>query len=315
MTVSAAAPRRSRWAKALQVAGIVGIVVSLVVIALIWFGRGFVSGGVDNLASAVNDGINHAISATDRVARRLDAASTEVSRVVTQATEVAGNRASNQARARLSDRLSRFADRYRQLRVAYAGIRAEVTTAVTTLRRVGRLVPGVELPRGPTDTLAAIDSNLQSLDEAVTSILPAGEAPITAAAATAVANKATPIRSTIDRTSGRVQALGLELQGVRADAVAAANSIRTTILLATIALTIVFVWVLLLNVALWKLGRTMAVQSQSAGPVQAAASPPATAGPPPAAPPPAAPPPAASPPAASPPAAPPPAAPPPAAGT
>ena len=49
--------------------------------------------------------------------------------------------------------------------------------------------------------------------------------------------------------------LSSNLEGVQANADATIDSIRTILLIAAIALSVLFVWVLALNIALWVLGR------------------------------------------------------------
>ena len=49
--------------------------------------------------------------------------------------------------------------------------------------------------------------------------------------------------------------LATDIQGVQARAADTIGSIQTILLIATIAITLFFVWILLLNVALWQLGR------------------------------------------------------------
>src|SRR4029453_6452203 len=275
MTEAAPAPRRSRLAIAAQVAAIFGVVVCLLVVLLIWFGRGALSNGVDELAASVNTGMTRAITATEAVARRLDAAATEAARIATQASKAAGSSGSNNDRVRLAARIGAFTDSYEKLRLRYSAIRANITNSVESIRRVARLAPGVAVPRAPTGPLPSPHPNLQSLDNATTSMLPGGGT-LSKAGTTAVAGKATKVQATIERTAVAVHGLGRQLEGVQNDAATTANSIRTVLILAAIALTILFVWVLLLNVALWKLGRAMATRSPAAGSPQSATPPAAT---------------------------------------
>jgi hypothetical protein len=257
-----APPRRRSWlAVALQVAAAIGAVLCLTVIVATWFGRSLAVQGVDDVAGTVDTGIQRAITATETVGTRLDTASAEVAEVVSNANEVASNpiTADPVVFTGLSDRVDQFAAGYQRLRVAYADIRENVASAMASLRQVARFVPGVDVPAAPGDRLANIDSNVRSLDDAVAAIRPAGlaaTAPARSAAASAIATKATSIQGAIDRTAALVDGLSADLKGVQATASNAAGGVRNVLLMAALAISILFVWVLLLNLALWRLART-----------------------------------------------------------
>jgi hypothetical protein len=256
MTSATTGQGRSRAAVAAQVAGIVGVVVCVLIILVTWFGRGQVAQGVDDLRASVDRGLGRAITAADAVSTRLETAATSAGEIAVSATEVVSNPPDPEgALAGLTEKVGRFADAYRQLRVTYAGIREDVTSSIESLQRVARFVPGVEVPQGPVDTLKAVDESLRSLDESLTSIWPASDRPLTTAAATAIADKATALETAFTRAATLADGLATDLKGVQARAARAADSIGTILTLAALAITILFVWVLLLNIALWFLGR------------------------------------------------------------
>ena len=256
MTSSTTGQRRSRAAIAAQVAGVVGVVVCVLIILVTWFGRGQVAQSVDDLRTSVDQGIGRAITAADAVSTRLETAATSAGEIAASAREVAANPPDAQgALAGLTEKVGRFADAYRELRVRYAGLREDVAGSIESLQRVARLVPGVEVPQGPVDTLKAVDESLRSLDESLTSIWPASDRPLTTAGATAVADKATALETAFKKAATLADGLAQDLKGVQARAARAADTISTILTFAALAITILFVWVLLLNIALWLLGR------------------------------------------------------------
>ena len=101
-----------------------------------------------------------------------------------------------------------------------------------------------------------MDAKIQAIDDALVSTWTdlSGADP-GAAAAEALANRATPLTDAISGAATAVDGLSTNLEGVQANADATIDSIRNILLIAAIALSILFVWVLALNIALWVLGR------------------------------------------------------------
>ena len=75
------------------------------------------------------------------------------------------------------------------------------------------------------------------------------------AAAAAIADKAHSIQAGLTDAATTVDGLATDVQGVQTRAADTIGSIQTILLLATIAITLFFVWIVVLNVALWQLGR------------------------------------------------------------
>ena len=110
-------------------------------------------------------------------------------------------------------------------------------------------------PQLPT-TVITPARQTQAIDDALVSTWTSlSEADPGAAAAEALANRATPLTDAISGAATAVDDLSTNLAGVQANADATIDSIRNILLIAAIALSILFVWVLALNIALWVLGR------------------------------------------------------------
>jgi predicted RecB family endonuclease len=248
--------RSPRAARAAQIAGIIGVIVCLILALVVWLGRGAVHGALDDLATTVDGGFDRAVTAIGSVSDQIDAAGTQVGSIATDADAIVGKAASSDAISRLTTRLASFADSYRTIRIRYAEARENLTAAVASVQRVARLVPGERVPEGAGDRLTTMDAKLQALDDRLTSawtVISTGG--VGDAAAAAIAQKAHSIQDGLTDAAATVDGLATDVQGVQARAADTIGSIQTILLLATIAITLFFVWIVVLNVALWQLGR------------------------------------------------------------
>jgi hypothetical protein len=269
--------RSPRAARAAQVAGVIGVIVCLILALVVWLGRGAVHGALDDLATTVDGGFDRAVTAVQSVSDQIDAAGTQVGSIATDADAIVGKVASTDAISRLTTRLASFADSYRTIRIRYAQAREDLTAAITSVQRVARLVPGERVPDGAGDRLTTMDARLQAIDDRLTSawtVISTGG--VGDAAATAIADKAHSIQAGLTDAASTVAGLATNIQGVQGRADDTIGSIQTVLLIATIAITLFFVWILLLNIALWQLGRVWqrdAAAQSGATPSPAAAEP------------------------------------------
>jgi hypothetical protein len=248
---------RSRKPVIAKVAGIVGIVICILIIVAVWFSLGTVSQAVNNLGNNVNAGFGRAITATDSVAAGLTEAAATIDTMRADAIELAASANPDTPRIdALQARLGQFADRYRDLRVRYAGARESVVEVTGVVQRVAELIPGVRVPEGAGDNLIAVDDKLKAIDDAIVSTWTSlSDAQPGQAVADALAARATPLQDALASAATAMTGLSTNLQGVQARADSTVDSVRTLLLAAAIALSVLFVWVLVLNITLWLLGR------------------------------------------------------------
>jgi hypothetical protein len=258
--------RKSRKPFAAKVAGIIGVLVCALIIFGVWFGLGTVSRAVDDLGTDVNAGFDRAIAATDSVATRLDEAVASIQKIRADAVELAASSTPDAPRlAALQARLGQFADRYRDLRVRYAEARETVAGVTSTVQHVAKFIPGTRVPEGVGDKLTVVDDKLKAIDDAIVSTWTSlSDARPGKAVADALAARATPLQDALSAASTAVTGLSTNLQGVQAQADSTVDSIRTILLVAAIALSILFIWVLALNIALWLLGRSWERENRAA---------------------------------------------------
>jgi uncharacterized protein YukE len=247
-------PSTPRSATAAQIAGIVGVVICVALVVLTWIALARFGSAVNDLGDGVNSAFNRATDATTNVAGKLDAAAVTAGTITTDAN-TAATAPTPDAISRLSNRVGQFADSYRGLRVQYGEIRENVTGAISSLQRVARFVPGLDVPSQPADALAAVDAKLQSIDDSITSAWQGLQSTASNAAATAVAAATTKIQSVLTETSTAVRSLNDRLVAAQAKSASAVDSLRTILIIVAIVITILLAWILILHVALWRLGR------------------------------------------------------------
>jgi hypothetical protein len=270
MTESIPVPPRSKRALAAKIAGIVGVVICAAIIVVIWLGRGAISGAIDGLAANVNGGFDRAIAATDAVADRLDEAASNVASVAADATELASTSSPSPERlSGIQARLGELADRYRELRTRYGEVKENLSSVGATLQAIRRFVPGARVPEAPTEVLAGIDERVRAVDEALTSVW-AGlqEAAPGSAAAQALADRMTALQGVVSDAADVAAGVSSNLESAQADTANAIGGIQTLLLIAALVISALLLWVLLLNVALWLLGR--AWQREAVTPVPSA---------------------------------------------
>jgi hypothetical protein len=244
-------------AVAAKVAGIVGVVICALIILMVWFSFGTVARAVDDLGNDVNDAFDRAIAATEAVAGRFDEAVVTIDTMRADIAEAAASRTPDLERlSNLQARLEQVSARYLEARVRYAEARENVVGVIARLQEIAGIIPGTRVPEGAGDTLAAVDAKIRDIDEAIvatgTSLADAdpGEA-----VADALAARATPLKDAISSGATAVHGVSTNLAGLQATADSTVHNIRSVLLLAAIALSVLFGWVLGLNIALWVLGR------------------------------------------------------------
>jgi len=256
---------QSRKPVAAKIAGIVGIVICIVIIVVVWFSLGTVSRAVDNLGTTVNSGFDRAITATNTVAAGFTQAAASIDQIRADAAALAANANPDTPRLdALQARLGQFADKYRDLRVRYADARENVVAATSSVQRIAELIPGVRVPEGAGDKLTAVDDKLKAIDAAIVATWTSvSDAQPGKAVADALAGRATPLQDALTAAATAVTGLSTNLEGVQARADSTIDGIRTILLLAAIALSLLFLWVLALNIALWLLGRAWQRENQA----------------------------------------------------
>ena len=239
-----------------QAAGIVGIGICVALIVAVWLVHGAVSGAIDGLAEDVNRGFQRAVDATEAVATRLDEAATNVEAVATEATELASSSSPSPERLPgLQARLGQVANRYGEVRVRYAEAKVNLTSVVTTLQRIARIVPGTRVPQDPPGVLAAVDDKLVAVDQAITATWSdVQEADPASAVASGVAERATNLATAVSDAAAATRGVSANIESAQTEAADAISAIRTILLFGALVISAALLWILLLHILLWRLG-------------------------------------------------------------
>jgi hypothetical protein len=252
-TSSTAIPVRAP-SKPLQVVAIVGIVVCVLLAVGVLLGRGWVVDKVDVVAASIDDGLA-------KVPPLLDRADDGVTRVQERIT-IVGDAATAVAAAasepppivqRFQAALAGVSERYVPLRESYADARARIVSVNDRLETLDRLLPGISLPQGPSDTLVALDTRVQALDDKVMAILTVNEgATRVSDAATAVAGKTQDAVTSLDEVKTGISDLETRLVETQARVASKFDTVNTAITIVALILILLLAYLAALHVVLYR---------------------------------------------------------------
>jgi hypothetical protein len=248
-----------------MVAGVAGVVISLLFIPAVWIGRiaavGYVADATDQGSSA----LQQVQETTAQFRGDIDTLRGPLEQVAGQADSVA---AAGPVEQQVSARLLGIIDQtigpaYVRLRDAYLSLRDKVAGAMQAVAVVQRLVPGLSLPAVPTDELATLDSQLQAMDASIQEAhadLAAGSLPDAVPGIGTMRRVGEGMRTvdarlntlgtTADNITARAQALQVALQDARA-------TFERTMNILAVVLTILCVDLTALNAGLFAYGREL----------------------------------------------------------
>jgi len=238
-----------------QVVGILGIIVSIVLVVGVLLGRGWVIGQVDAVAATVDAGLARADPVLLAAETKVGDVKTRVEAMVQAADAVAANPAPPPAlTGALSGAISAVTDRYASLRSGYSDAREGITSTIAQLQGLVRFIPGVSVPQGPIDALAALDTKVRALDSTLSGVF--GGQPGSQAIgelATAVSAKGNELLAGLDTVASAINQVQGTLAQARADAAGIASTIDSVMTILTVVIVLLFVYIALLH---WVLFRT-----------------------------------------------------------
>jgi methyl-accepting chemotaxis protein len=249
--------RRARLGLPAQILSIAGVVVSLVLVLAVWWARGLTVNSVDSIASSMDQGLALAGVAANRAADQVDSVAGGLDTLATKAADVAASpNATADDLQGLTARLSSVADRYREFRAGYGDLREKAVSTIDTLTRLDRFVPGVSVPQGPIDALAALDERVRGLDSTISSLVGAVDrAGSVSSTAGSVATQAAAASATLTQASTSVRSISDSTDSLRTDVSNLRSGVTLLLTIVAIVLTILLAYIALLHVALWTVGR------------------------------------------------------------
>jgi hypothetical protein len=250
--------RRRSAAVAGQLAGVVGIAVSVLLIVVVLLGRAWIGGVVED----VRTGIDGAIARTAPV---LEGAQATVAGVAERMDDLAAAAQAiaedpgpaPAALAAIQERIAALSERYLALRAAYADVRSDVVAAVDRLTLLARIAPWVEIPAGPVEALATFDERIRELDARVMAVFEAGSAARGAAdrTAAAVAGAARQVQGALDGVTAALETVETRLAALREQVAGVASSIGSVLTLGSLLIVVLLVYLAFLHVVLFRASR------------------------------------------------------------
>lgn len=241
-----------------QTAGVVGIVVSLVMIVVVILGRGWAVDRVDQVALRIDDGLAKGVPLLDTASQKISNVAGRVGVVVgvleTQAADP------GPVPALLQDLVAKandVSDQYLELRATYTDARAKLAGVLDTLQALDRLVPGIDIPDAPVDALTSLDEKLVALDGTVMSVIGALPNVGDGQAIAALAEQAAKLETALTTVTAGLDEAEAKLTALRAEVAATADTVNTVITLVTLVLVLAFLYSALLHWVLYRSGRDM----------------------------------------------------------
>jgi hypothetical protein len=241
-----------------QVAGVTGIIVSIVLIGAVLMGRNWLIGTVGDVQDRVDVGLVRGETLIDNASSRVSEVSGRVGAVSDAATAVAAQ--PNPAPALtefLLAQLSGVSDRYLALRSSYADVREVAVSTLDRLNTLDRMLPFMSIPQGPVDALASLDERFQKLDAAVMQVLSTPGAGAVDAVAGAVATKADAIQTALNDLTAKMADGKARLESLRARIADKADQISSIATILSVGMILLLVYSAFLHWLLFHTGRRL----------------------------------------------------------
>jgi len=247
-----------------MVVAVIGFVLCIVLAVGTWFGRGYLVDGISGLATAANDNLDRAVAITTNLQATMDSANQRISDLEAKAqAALTGPRTAAQdlvtsVTTGLSGGLTNLQD-------SVDNLQELVSTAGRVAIRLGWTPSSDELPGSRlADVSKAIDTQVGNLATLQSKFGTGGDVtPL----ANAVSSAASQLSGLITQLQGTVSNLTARIQAAQAKITSTADSLHSWTNIGAIALIIFFLYVALLHVVLFRVGRAMTRPQPQAVPV------------------------------------------------
>jgi hypothetical protein len=235
-----------------QALGVVGVVVSIVLILLVVLGRGWATGEISDAAGTIDAGLARGGPLLTNAASKIGNVQARIVAVGDAATLVANSSTPALATA-LSERINSISEPYLALRNTYNDARTGATSTLDRIALVNRLIPGFQLPQGPVDALASLDAKVQAVDSVVLGIINANSSgELGGGIAAAIAAKAQQVATALDGVTESLSDAQARLQQARVNVATTADNINLTITIISLIAIALLVYLALLHVVLFR---------------------------------------------------------------
>jgi hypothetical protein len=240
-----------------QVVGVIGIVISLLLVVGVIVGRGWLVDQVNAVETSIDATIARAQTPIDNAQATLADLTTRIGEAADAANAVAVDPGATPAALQgVLDRIDGLSQRYLELRQTYANVRGDIVSLLDRLQLLDRLVPGFSIPQGPVDALTTIDEKARALDEGIMQLVDAGTAVGAAnAAAQAIADRLTRAEQALEGIGTTLDTVEARVTALRGEIAQTAASIETAITVIAIVLVLLFLYLAFLHLVLFRVGR------------------------------------------------------------
>ncbi len=254
-----------RRPSAVQIFGIVGLVLSLILAIGILVGRGYLADQVGGVFDSIDEAVGRGTTVVAMTTGRLEERVADIDAFLADASAVAGNVSIPPA---LAERATSIADRFAQIRDGWVAVRARIDAALGTLAQIDRALPFVDLPTGPTEELAALDERIAEIDASLTRLRAGATTTLQG-----VVDGVTALRGVVSRVSEVATRLETGLAAVQDRIDRARVTVENVMWLTTAALLLLVAYIALLNVLLIRRPRRGRLAAATPSPAAAAPSP------------------------------------------
>ena len=256
-STSSGQSRRPTLGLVAMIGGALGALVCVLAIVVLVSGRSWVQERVDVLQNSAVQTLEQALAVGDQAIAALQGGAQTVTEIKTQAENLAANPALDEvALNALQQRLAPLAERYGNLRERYVTFREKATSFGDTVRRLERLIPGLDLPEAPGYLVNTIDEALTGLDQAANDLSGrAAERTGASATAAAIAAAASRFEEGFANATQLATNIRTNVAEMQDSVTRVSDHVGVWLTYGTIVGVLLFVWILLLNLALIALGQ------------------------------------------------------------
>lgn len=237
-----------------QVVGVVGIVVCLLLVVGVIFGRVWAIGTVDDVDEAVDAQIVRTGPLLDKAQGIVGEVSGRLGTVADIAAGIAANPSpSGDVAQTLRSALAGFSERYQGLREGYADVRETVVSVIDRLQTLDRLVPGFPVPQGLVDALAAFDARIKEFDAKANDLIAIepGEGPVNQAAGR-ISEAATGLDANVQEIQDGIGNVEQQITELRTRLSDSAGTIKLGITLGSVGAILVLLYLAFLHWILFR---------------------------------------------------------------
>jgi hypothetical protein len=145
---------------------------------------------------------------------------------------------------------------YANLKADMSGLREQILSISDVVTQLDAAIPGIELPGVVTGAITDVDARLTSLDSTVQSVNQvAGNGVTTGEQITSLSTQVGEIKSAVDTIVPALGTAKTQIVDAQARLDETSGKIDNTITISAVGVTILFVYLALLNVLLYKQGR------------------------------------------------------------